>query len=86
MSSYSSRMVDSEHPDLRNALARLERRTQLILTAAGEGIYGLDAHGCATHRWVAHPLFQDLGSIILGNDASEEFLGTGGPGLGAKKL
>ena len=45
-----------------------------------------DAHGCATHRWVAHPLFQDLGSIILGNDASEEFLGTGGPGLGAKKL
>ncbi len=45
-----------------------------------------DAHGCATHRWVAHPLFQDLGSIILGNDASEEFLGTGGPGLRAKKL
>jgi alkylation response protein AidB-like acyl-CoA dehydrogenase len=45
-----------------------------------------DAHGCATHRWVAHPLFQDLGSIILGNDATEEFLGTGGPGLGAKRL
>lgn len=45
-----------------------------------------DAHGCATHRWVAHPLFQDLGSIILGNEPTEEFAGTGGPGLGAKRL
>ena len=23
-----------------------------------------DAHGCATHRWVAHPLFTDLGKIL----------------------
>jgi alkylation response protein AidB-like acyl-CoA dehydrogenase len=44
-----------------------------------------DAHGCATHRWVAHPLFADLGAIILGHDAPPEFAGTGGPGLGTKR-
>jgi alkylation response protein AidB-like acyl-CoA dehydrogenase len=38
-----------------------------------------DAHGCATHRWVAHPLYQELGAILLGNEASAEFLGTGQP-------
>jgi indole-3-acetate monooxygenase len=43
-----------------------------------------DAHGCATHRWVAHPLFTDLGAILLGHPASPEFAGSGGPGLGAK--
>jgi alkylation response protein AidB-like acyl-CoA dehydrogenase len=45
-----------------------------------------DAHGCATHRWVAHPLFTDLGKILLGHEAPPEFAGSaGGPGLGAKK-
>jgi hypothetical protein len=34
-----------------------------------------DAHGCATHRWVAHPLYQDLGAILLGHDAPPEFAG-----------
>jgi alkylation response protein AidB-like acyl-CoA dehydrogenase len=38
-----------------------------------------DAHGCATHRWVSHPLYQDLGAILLGNDPAPEFAG----GLGA---
>lgn len=39
-----------------------------------------DAHGCATHRWVSHPLYQDLGAILLGNDAPPEFAGgLGGP-------
>jgi len=39
-----------------------------------------DAHGCATHRWVSHPLYQDLGAILLGNDAPPEFAGNlGGP-------
>jgi len=38
-----------------------------------------DAHGCATHRWVSHPLYQDLGSILLGNDPAPEFAG----GLGS---
>lgn len=38
-----------------------------------------DAHGCATHRWVAHPLYQDLGSIFLGNEPDPEFTGQGGP-------
>jgi len=43
-----------------------------------------DAHGAATHRWIAHPLYQDLGSILMGNEPTEEFAGTGGPALGAK--
>ena len=34
-----------------------------------------DAHGCATHRWVSHQLYQDLGSIFLGNEANPEFIG-----------
>jgi alkylation response protein AidB-like acyl-CoA dehydrogenase len=38
-----------------------------------------DSHGCATHRWVSHPLYQELGSILLGNEAPPEFAG----GLGA---
>jgi indole-3-acetate monooxygenase len=38
-----------------------------------------DAHGCATHRWVAHPLYAELGRIFLGHDATPEFAGSGGP-------
>ena len=38
-----------------------------------------DAHGCATHRWVAHPLYAELGRIFLGHDAPPEFAGSGGP-------
>ena len=38
-----------------------------------------DAHGCATHRWVAHPLYGEIGRIFLGHDAPAEFAGTGGP-------
>ena len=37
-----------------------------------------DAHGAATHRWVAHPLYQDLGSIFLGNEPDAEFAGGNG--------
>ena len=44
-----------------------------------------DAHGAATHRWVAHPLYTDLGWILLGHEAGPEFAGAGGPGLGAKR-
>lgn len=38
-----------------------------------------DSRACATHRWVAHPLYQELGKILLGHEASPEFAGTGGP-------
>ena len=38
-----------------------------------------DSRACATHRWVAHPLYQDLGSIFLGNEPDPEFTGQGGP-------
>ena len=35
-----------------------------------------DAHGCATHRWVAHPLFAEIGRIYLGHAPSVEFDGS----------
>lgn len=38
-----------------------------------------DAHGCATHRWVAHPLYGELGRIFLGHEPTPEFAGSGGP-------
>ena len=37
-----------------------------------------DAHGAATHRWVAHPLYEDLGKIKLGIEAGTEFAGGDG--------
>ena len=43
-----------------------------------------DAHACASHRWVSHSLYQELGAIVLGHDPSDEFAGTGGPGLGSR--
>jgi alkylation response protein AidB-like acyl-CoA dehydrogenase len=43
-----------------------------------------DAHGAASHRWVSHSLYQDLGAIILGHEPGDEFAGTGGPGLGSR--
>lgn len=44
-----------------------------------------DAHGAASHRWVAHPLYETIGSVLFGNEADAEFAGTGGPVLGGKK-
>jgi alkylation response protein AidB-like acyl-CoA dehydrogenase len=35
-----------------------------------------DAHGCASHRWVSHSLYGELGSIMMGHEASPEFAGT----------
>ena len=43
-----------------------------------------DAHAAASHRWVSHSLYQELGAIIMGQDPSDEFAGTGGPGLGSR--
>jgi alkylation response protein AidB-like acyl-CoA dehydrogenase len=36
-----------------------------------------DAHGCATHRWVSHALYPDLGRILMGGEPGPEFAGTG---------
>jgi phenylacetate-coenzyme A ligase PaaK-like adenylate-forming protein len=45
-----------------------------------------DSHGAATHRWVAHPLYEDLGKILLGIEAGPEFAGgTGAPVLPGPK-
>lgn len=41
-----------------------------------------DAHGTASHRWIAHPLYEDLGSILLGNEPSVEFAGGAGVPIG----
>ena len=41
-----------------------------------------DAHGSASHRWVAHPLYGDLGAILLGNEPGPEFAGGAGTPLG----
>lgn len=41
-----------------------------------------DAHGAASHRWVAHPLYETLGGILFGKAPDAEFAGTGGPVLG----
>lgn len=41
-----------------------------------------DAHGSASHRWVAHPLYQDLGAILLGNEVGPEFAGGTGTQIG----
>jgi hypothetical protein len=35
-----------------------------------------DAHGAATHRWVAHPLYGELGRIYMGGEAGPEFDGS----------
>lgn len=35
-----------------------------------------DAHACANHRWVAHPLYGELGRILLGGAAGVEFDGS----------
>jgi len=34
-----------------------------------------DAHACATHRWVSHPLYENLGKIYLGHEPEPEFVG-----------
>ena len=41
-----------------------------------------DAHGSASHRWVSHPLYGDLGAILLGNEAGPEFAGGAGTPIG----
>ena len=38
-----------------------------------------DAHGCATHRWVAHPLYAELGKMYLGHPGLPELSGEGEP-------
>ncbi len=34
-----------------------------------------DAHGCASHRWVAHPLYETIGKLYLGHEPDFEFQG-----------
>jgi alkylation response protein AidB-like acyl-CoA dehydrogenase len=41
-----------------------------------------DAHGAASHRWVSHALYENLGGILFGKEPDLEFAGTGGPVLG----
>ncbi len=41
-----------------------------------------DAHGCTTHRWVSHALYEELGKIKLGHEAPDEFAGSGAQVIG----
>ena len=41
-----------------------------------------DAHGAASHRWVSHALFENMGGILFGQEPDAEFAGAGGPVLG----
>jgi len=58
---------------MRREVARLEQRTQLILTSAGEGIYGLDNQGNATFvnpaaaRILGWPIAELLGQAMHAN-------------------
>ncbi len=38
-----------------------------------------DAKGCATHRWVSHPLYGEIGKIFLGCEPNPEFIGHDAP-------
>ena len=66
----SMQVVDSIHNAAGTSAMRMDNPLERKLR---------DAHGCATHRWVAHPLYAELGKIFLGHDAPAEFAGTGGP-------
>ena len=66
------RVVDEAHNTAGTSAARMDNPLERKLR---------DAHGVASHRWVAHPLYQDLGSIFLGHPPSPEFAGAGGAGL-----
>ena len=44
-----------------------------------------DAHGAASHRWVAHPLYETLGGVLFGKEPDSEFSGKGGPVLGGAR-
>ncbi len=66
----SMQVVDSIHNAAGTSAIRMDSPLERKLR---------DAHGCATHRWVAHPLYAELGKIFLGHEAPPEFAGTGGP-------
>jgi alkylation response protein AidB-like acyl-CoA dehydrogenase len=66
----SMQVVDSIHNAAGTSALRMDSPLERKLR---------DAHGCATHRWVAHPLYAEIGRIFLGHEAPAEFAGTGGP-------
>jgi len=66
----SMQVVDSIHNAAGTSALRMDSPLERKLR---------DAHGCATHRWVAHPLYAELGKIFLGHEPPAEFAGTGGP-------
>jgi alkylation response protein AidB-like acyl-CoA dehydrogenase len=66
----SMQVVDSIHNAAGTSALRMDSPLERKLR---------DARGCATHRWVAHPLYAELGKIFLGHEAPPEFAGTGGP-------
>ncbi len=66
-------MPEPNLPRAHSEFARLEQRTKLILTSAGEGIYGLDAEGNATFvnpaaaRMLGWPIEELIGQAMHAN-------------------
>jgi alkylation response protein AidB-like acyl-CoA dehydrogenase len=68
------RIVDELHVAAGTSAARLDNPLERKLR---------DAHGAASHRWIARPLYGELGKIYLGDEPGPEFAGgVAGPVLG----
>ncbi len=66
----SMRVVDSVHNAAGTTSLRMDCPLERKLR---------DAHGCATHRWVAHPLYTEIGKMFLGHPGLPELSGEGEP-------
>jgi indole-3-acetate monooxygenase len=66
----SMHVVDSVHNAAGTSAIRMDSPLERKLR---------DARGCATHRWVAAPLYGELGRVFLGHEPTLEFASSGGP-------
>lgn len=60
----SMRVVDSLHNSAGTSAGYMDSPLERQLR---------DAHACASHRWVAHPLYEELGRLFLGHEPSGAF-------------
>jgi len=66
----SMHVVDSVHNAAGTTALRMDCQLERKLR---------DAHGCATHRWVSHQLYSEIGKMFLGDPGLPEFSGSGEP-------
>ncbi|HAJ92303.1 MAG TPA: histidine kinase [Gammaproteobacteria bacterium] len=67
MAAKSEGKKQSGHPPANDELARIKRQNELILEAAGEGIYGISANGLAT--------FVNPAAVAMTGWTPEDFIG-----------